>query len=492
MTVSLSDQVSGGITATLDCGGTLNVPADGSNTCGYSASLPDGNNRVNTATATLNGVDFTGEADVTFGDPNNTYNNEVSVDDTNVESWGPVSSSTTWNYTRDFTCSSDPTDYTNGQYSETHDNTATIVETGDSDDASVTKNCFAPVVSKDASPTYTRTYDWGIDKSADQSLLELEVGETADVNYSADVYVTGSIDSDWAVEGTITVDNYHPTEAMTVSLSDTVSPDISATLDCGGSLEIPANSSATCDYSADLSDATSRTNTATATFNEIDFTGTADVVFGEPTSEVDECIDVDDDQYGFLGTVCADSEPQTFNYSTTIGPYQECGDDQFVNVASFATNDTGSTGSDNWTVDITIECVDLGCTLTPGYWKTHSSYGPASYDDTWAQIGEDTPFFLSGTSYYEVINEPNADGNVYYILAQAYIATELNQLAGAYMPTDVLEAFSKATSWFEEYTPDEWAEFKGKEKRFREEIIDAYELLDDYNNGLIGPGHCPS
>ncbi len=40
-----------------------------------------------------------------------------------------------------------------------------------------------------------------------------------------------------------------------------------------------------------------------------------------------------------------------------------------------------------------------GCTLTPGYWKTHSRRGPAPYDDTWAQLGpsqETKAFFLSG------------------------------------------------------------------------------------------------
>ena len=46
---------------------------------------------------------------------------------------------------------------------------------------------------------------------------------------------------------------------------------------------------------------------------------------------------------------------------------------------------------------------DKGCTLTPGYWKTHSKYGPAPYDATWALYGEDNIFFLSGLSNYEVL-----------------------------------------------------------------------------------------
>ena len=73
---------------------------------------------------------------------------------------------------------------------------------------------------------------------------------------------------------------------------------------------------------------------------------------------------------------------------------------------------------------------DGGCTLTPGYWKTHSTYGPAPYDETWALVGEDTPFFLSGQSYYDVLWTSPA-GNAYYNLSFHYIAAELNDLNGA-------------------------------------------------------------
>ena len=72
-------------------------------------------------------------------------------------------------------------------------------------------------------------------------------------------------------------------------------------------------------------------------------------------------------------------------------------DTNITNIASFVTNDTGATGSDSWTVFIDVLCP--GCTYTQGYWKTHSRYGPAPYDTTWAKVGEDTPFYLSGQSY---------------------------------------------------------------------------------------------
>lgn len=129
-----------------------------------------------------------------------------------------------------------------------------------------------------------------------------------------------------------------------------------------------------------------------------------------------------------------------------------------------------------------------GCTLTPGYWQTHSEYGPAPYDATWAELadGADTPFFLSGKSYYQVLWTPPAGGHAYYILAFQYIAAELNRFADADF-TAAQEAFAAATEIFENYTPDQVKAFARPQ---RARLIALAETLDDYNNGLIGPGHC--
>ena len=100
-----------------------------------------------------------------------------------------------------------------------------------------------------------------------------------------------------------------------------------------------------------------------------------------------------------------------------------------------------------------------------------------------------TLFFGSGQSYYEVLwTRPK--GNAYYILAHAYIAAELNFLNGA-DPSAAQAAFDEATDLFNAYTPDYVAGLKGKAgNELRSQFIDLAEILDDYNNGLIGPGHC--
>lgn len=123
--------------------------------------------------------------------------------------------------------------------------------------------------------------------------------------------------------------------------------------------------------------------------------------------------------------------------------------------------------------------------LTPGYWKTHSENGPAGYDDTWDEIGEygeDTIFFLSEQSYIEVLWTPPRRGNAYYILAHAYIASELNFLNGVYPPSEVREAFDEATDLFEEHTPEDVEEWRGNHGQ-RQDFIELAEILDDFNNG---------
>jgi hypothetical protein len=143
---------------------------------------------------------------------------------------------------------------------------------------------------------------------------------------------------------------------------------------------------------------------------------------------------------------------------------------------------------DSWTVVSTMPC-DIGCTLTPGYWKTHSSYGPAPYDDTWASLanGADTAFFLSGQSYYQVLGTQPA-GNAYYILARAYIAAQLNGINGASF-TSIQATFDQATALLQGYTPAKVAAL-GKASAVRQSFISLAGTLDAFNNGVTGPGHC--
>lgn len=142
------------------------------------------------------------------------------------------------------------------------------------------------------------------------------------------------------------------------------------------------------------------------------------------------------------------------------------------------------------TVRVNVAC-QTGCTLTQGYWKTHSEQGPAPYDNTWEQLenGASEMFFKSGQTWYQVFWTPPAGGNVYYQLAHQYMAAVLNKLNGASSTAAVDAAIASATTFFNTYTPAEAGAF-GKSSTLRKDAGALASTLGSYNEGAIGPGHC--
>lgn len=356
-------------------------------------------------------------------------------------------------------------------------------------------------VTKTAVTSFDREWDWTIDKVCDETALTLSPGQTIDVD--CDVTVdAASTDSGWAVEGEITIHNPAPATSATVTdVSDVISGVGAVDVDCGAAfpIVIGAGQDLVCTYSSDLPDGTNRTNTATVTTSGTigGGSGQAAVTFGgAPTTETDECIDVDDDQFGVVGTWCAaDGLPHTFTYTQAIGPFtspDQCGENLFVNVATFTTNDTQTTDSDDHTITVTVPCV-LGCTLTQGYWKTHndSFRGGAPTDDNWDSIvpdAEGSDFFDSDMSWFEVFwTAPK--GNVYYNLAHQYMAAVLNSNNGAAVPSAVQDALDDAEDLFSTRTPAQIAALKGNNP-IRVQFLGLAVILGSYNEGLIGPGHC--
>lgn len=129
-----------------------------------------------------------------------------------------------------------------------------------------------------------------------------------------------------------------------------------------------------------------------------------------------------------------------------------------------------------------------GCSLTYGYWKTHSEFGPAPYDDTWAQLpdGASTEFFTTGESWHTILWTPPAGGNAYLKLAHQWIAVHMNMLNGASTPVEVAEGYAAGQQLLEDYAALIYIP-NGPDKAAANQIA---SLLDSYNNGDIGPGHC--
>ncbi len=481
------------------------LPADSTLNCTYSGTLPNGNTTTNTAVVTTTGQvpGGSGDAAVIFGEPSIKVNDAIDVTDDKADT-------DPWHFTDDgeqtyehvFSCNEDrafPYDYE-------YKNIASIVGTNQSADATVTVHCYDPIVTKNAETSLDRTWTWTIDKSADQTELTLAEGEVFTINYDVTVDAT-SQDSNWIAEGEIDVWNNAPIPALINNVTDLIEGGIEPAVDCGSFPRIiEANQHLICTYSSKLSDTTTRINTATAIQQNFDYnsdeeptpsgtteySGTAEINFAEASiNEIDEEIDVDDTLEGFLGTVSAEDAPHTFSYSRDLS-FDTCGDETVSNTASFVTNDTSTPGSDNWDIEISIPC--YSCSLTQGYWKTHSQeYGPAAHpDDTWDLVGgPNALFFISNKSYIQVL-QTTPKGNAYYILAHQYIAAELNQENGAGFPSEIQVAFDDATTLFDNHlnTPANIAALKGK-SALRKQFIELAGILGAFNEGTTNPaGHC--
>lgn len=511
----VTDVVSPATSADVDCGVTFpySLGAGATLECSYKANLPNSDDRTNKATATLLNIpsgttDFSGTAEVKFGDPTTEANTKINVDDSNGGSW-EFSDSGSVSYKSDpFTCEE------LGSY--TRDNTATIRETEVSDTATVTVNCYDPVVTKDASTSLTRTYNWTIDKAADQSSLTLSVNQSFPVNYAVTANAT-STDSDWAVSGNIEVYNSAPIAALINSVTDQMSGVGAVEVKCPDGITFPyllsGGATLKCTYHADLTDATDHTNIATATQQNYsydpdgnatpsgtyDYTGSADVTFDAPTiNPVDECIAVDDSFAGSLGTVCygVDPLPQKIEYAWSVGAYTTCGDYKATNTATFTTQDTGATGSDSWTIDVKVPC--QGCTLTIGYWKTHAGFGPqadkvtALLPQLLGKVGGTKTRTVSTAadavqylSFKGSNNSFDAANGINKLYAQL-LAAKLNIANGA-GGSVVAPTITAADNFLASNDSAAWASLTRSQKN----QVNAWAgILDQYNNGLIGPSHC--
>lgn len=366
-----------------------------------------------------------------------------------------------------------------------------------------TKSIIVPEITKTATTTFTRAWDWSIDKSVDQPNLWLDFWQPGTVNYAVNVNGAAA-DSNWAVSGIITVTNLSTTDALTVSLTDVISGGLNATItadaDCnlsGSTLTVPINSVATCPYSRALPDGTNRTNTATMTRNGYQIQATAPVTFGAPTTITDECVTIADSYAGTLGSPCMTAGDTTahfgFGYDREIGPYPACYQLTVDNSASVTTTDTSTVDSDSQSVSVTVHCIPPCCTQISSYWLQYSVAGSKrGIDATWYKIepsGSATPFFLSPYTYRTVLLiTPRASDRDYYILAQQYITAELNLLHGSTAPWEVVDAMYAAKDLFETYTP---ADVAGMSPAQRQQFSSLASTLYRYNYGYIGPGRCP-
>ncbi|MFN2397361.1 MAG: hypothetical protein ABR543_01760 [Gemmatimonadaceae bacterium] len=119
------------------------------------------------------------------------------------------------------------------------------------------------------------------------------------------------------------------------------------------------------------------------------------------------------------------------------------------------------------------------CTYTQGFWKNHQ--------ELWDTQGEmvvwnGQTFFNSGKTYAQIFVMSAAGGNSYVKLAHQYMAAKLN-LNGGSDPT-INGAITQAEALFAGHPA---GSFYIKNNTWNS----VATTLDNYNNGITGPGHCP-
>jgi hypothetical protein len=279
----------------------------------------------------------------------------------------------------------------------THNNTAQFTANSTGTTASDSKSVKVCVgadltVAKTANPSFTRTYNWGISKSATPTLIEKLGGGTATVSYTVIANETGFTDSNFALTGSITVSNPNDWEAITTTVTEIAGCSVTN----GGNVSVPASSSVTLSYSCAFGSGASGTNTATATWNAATFftpdgtaTGSKPFAFTTPTNLVNATVTPTDAFNGGAGvnlctlasgTPCTltatDSTPfttQTYTYTRTVAvPTTNC--TTYPNTATVVlpTNPPA-----NPTASASVEaCGPAGTgALTMGFWQNKNGQG---------------------------------------------------------------------------------------------------------------------
>ncbi|HSF83424.1 MAG TPA: hypothetical protein VLA49_19455 [Anaerolineales bacterium] len=122
----------------------LELPAGWLEECTFHANLPNGSPQTSIATVHLSsGSSYSKSSDFDFSNASVTESgySSVNVVDTNGEAWA-TSGSASWDYSRIFTCPTEEEYYQNGVYTYNVPNTATITQTGQSDQANVIVTCY--------------------------------------------------------------------------------------------------------------------------------------------------------------------------------------------------------------------------------------------------------------------------------------------------------------------------------------------------------------
>jgi hypothetical protein len=394
---NVSDQLSDGVNCNLNAPSSL---APGDNAIPYTCQIPasqfDPTQPLsNTVTVSWAGQTLSDGSQLAAGNANYTVNNiqfQQSLVDSCVNVSDPQAPAGTFTNP---VCAT-PASGTQFTYSVTHaggdqnnpagtctpySNTATITSAGGNDNGTVlgqdsqdVKVCVGAdlQVTKDATPSFTRTYGWNITKAVDNGPV-IKTAGSATANYTVLVGHDAGTDSNWQVTGTVHVTNPNDWEDITLASSQGLTDQIDNGGQCsfnGGDPSgtvIKAGATADFPYTCTYSQAPGQsafTNTATASWDQnaastadgsAQGTATGDFANASPKI-VDGSVSVDDTLGGHLGIVNYTDTPNPFpfHYSVTF-PNDKAGTcTTHNNTATFVTDDNGITNDASASVQVCV------------------------------------------------------------------------------------------------------------------------------------------
>jgi hypothetical protein len=212
--------------------------------------------------------------------------------------------------------------------------------------------------------------------------------------------------------------------------------------------------------------------TEPTTYCEQSFSGNATGVFNGSTFRLAAGASIDI-QLGSIITAAGASAPGCFLF--------ECDGEQWVfRCFAHATSSAYRSAFSGNLVAQTDNCTTQGCTYSQGYWKNHSNLWPAPYspNDIW---GPDPTKTWLGI----MLTAPKGNANI--ILAHQYIAALLN---GAFGAGSVTVSYSGGTTTIAAIVSASTSHFDGTMPLTSAQVLEYAAILEDYNVGDIGPGHC--
>lgn len=183
-----------------------------------------------------------------------------------------------------------------------------------------------------------------------------------------------------------------------------------------------------------------------------------------------------------------------------FSPQDQGSDDALDSDADISAGRTICTTLDAGETDLTWDAgifrvEEGGCTRTIGYWKTHAGFGPQP-DMVTALL----PIWLGASGGAKSLNVTTAAMAVDVLSQDVYgrssngitklyaqlLGAKLNGANGADL-SDVAATIAAADVFLATHDYNDWRSLSNADKSM---VLGWKDMLDDYNNGLIGPIHC--